>query len=59
MTLGEVPIWLGIKLENDSWINIYSEKQLKYDNWSKNSKTKSKLIYAFLQFRDPWTGYFE
>ena len=49
MALGEVPIWLGIKLENDYWINVYSGNKLKYDNWSKNSKTKSKLIYGFLQ----------
>ena len=58
MTIGEVPIWLGIELENDSWINIYSENKLKHDNWSKNSKTKSKLVYGFLQFTDPRTGHF-
>ena len=59
MALGGVPIWLGIKLENDNWNNVYSGNKLKYDNWSENSKTKSKLISGFLQLRDPLTGYFE
>ena len=59
MALGALPTWLGIKLENDYCINIYSGNKLKYDNWSKSSKTKSKLIYGFLQLRDPQTGHFE
>lgn len=41
-------------MKNDFWTNVYSGTKLEYENWKKNSKTKSKLIYGALQPDATW-----
>ena len=54
MALDLDPIWLGIKMENDFWFDIYSGEKLRFENWSKGPKTKSKLTYGYLQPSSSW-----
>ena len=54
MALDLEAVWLGIKMENDFWVDIYSGEKLRFENWSKGSKTKSKLTYGYLQPDSNW-----